>query len=108
VEHLGIILATWGRAFLKKDADLIGKMLEKILKDQSAEVRSAARRTFAEFNALFPTQAKDVFNHLDGRTKSAVKDALVELENKSVAVSTTGELKSAMALPEKVSQLWSD
>jgi len=33
---------------------------------------------------------------------------LVELENKSVAVSTTGELKSAMALPEKVSQLWSD
>jgi Ca2+-binding EF-hand superfamily protein len=37
-----------------------------------------------------------------------VKDALVELENKSVAVSTTGELKSAMALPEKVSQLWSD
>ena len=108
VEYMGIILATWGRAFLKKDAEIIGKMLEKMLKDQSAEVRSAARGTFAEFNALFPTQAKEVFSHLDGRIRSAVKEALLEREDEASAPSTTAELKGALTLAEKVNQLWND
>ena len=76
VSYIPLMLDYWGKVYLKKEADVLKDTLGRALKDASSGVRASARAAFVPFNRLFPELANRIYDQQDGRTQSALTDAV--------------------------------
>lgn len=76
VSYIPIMLDYWGKTTLKKEAGVLKDTLGRALKDASSGVRASARAAFVPFNRLFPELANRIYDQQDGRTQSALTDAV--------------------------------
>jgi len=68
-EYLYLMLASWDRDFLVKDADNIASTIQKCLLDASPAVRASIRSAFFEFNNHFPEEGARLLSRTDSRTQ---------------------------------------
>jgi len=79
VGYYAIIIRSWGKVFLKKDADVLKVAVADALQDKDERVKAAGVAAFAELNAAFLPQGNALFIAADSKTKRAMSAAIEDL-----------------------------